>query len=115
MNKRLTPQYIVLGVLLLWTLVAQLTYSSYYIYVQATREENLPVPFDTADLSTRITELRPSYERSGLRIGDDVIALNGEPLVGMKQLQEMRFGLHPGDTLRVLVRRNTGGAVRTIE
>jgi phosphoserine phosphatase RsbU/P len=115
MNKRPALQYGILGVLLLWALVAQLTYSGYYIYIRATRDRNLPVPFMTADLSTRIEHLPPGYENTGLRVGDDVIALNGEKLVGMKQIEELRFELHPDSILRVTVEREEGGARKTLE
>src|SRR5438270_6571577 len=115
MNKRPTLQYGILGVLLLWALIAQLTYSGYYIYIQATRDRNLPVPFLTADLSTRIEYLPPGYENTGLRVGDDVIALNGERVEGMKQIEELRFELHPGSILRVTVEREEAGVKKTVE
>jgi len=109
-----TLQYAVLTLLLLWALTAQLTYSGFVIYAQANLKKDLPVPFTTREYSTRIAELRPSYENSGLEIGDDVAALNGTRVEGAKQIDELRFNLHPGDTLAVTVRRTANGRSQTL-
>lgn len=109
LTKRPNLQYAVLGLLLLWALTAQLTYSGFVIYTQANSTKYLPVPFRTKEYSTSIAWLPPSYENSGLKVGDDVVALNGKRVEGTKQIDEMRFNLHPGDRLGITVQRSANG------
>ena len=113
-TKRPTLQYALLTLLLLWAFTAQLTYSGFVIYTQVNSTKYLRVPFTTWEYSSRISGLRPGYENSGLNIGDEVIALNGQPLRGIKQLDEIRFSLHPGDRLVVSVRRTSAGKTQTL-
>ncbi len=103
--KKPTLQYAALGVLLAWALIAQLTYSSYIIYIQANAARYLRVPFITDEYTPRITALLPTYENSGLKPGDEVLAINGQPVRGMSQFATARFSLHPGDTLVLTIRR----------
>ena len=114
-TKKPTLQYAVLTFLLLWALAAQLTYSGFVIYTQVNSTKYLRVPFTTGEYSTRISGLRPGYENSGLKIDDEVLALNSEPLRGVKQLDEIRFNLHPGDRLVITVRRTTNGQSQTMD
>ncbi len=110
--KKPTLQYAVLGVLLLWALIAQLTVSAFMIYVQATSREYLSVPFDSFEYTTRISHVARTYESSGLRVGDEVLALNGERVEGSEQID--RTQLHPGQTLVVTVRRDIAGSAETL-
>ena len=114
LTKKPNLHYAVLGLLLLWALTAQLTYSGFVIYTQANSTTYLPVPFRTGEYSTSIAWLPPSYENSGLKIGDDVVALNGKRVEGTKQIDEMRFNLHPGDTLGITVQRKANGRSQTL-
>lgn len=107
--KKPNLQYAVLTALLIWALTAQLTYSGFVIYTHTNSAKYLQVPFRTKEYSTRIAWLPPSYEKSGLEIGDDVVALNGTRVEGMRQIDDMRFNLHPGDMLGITVRRMANG------
>jgi len=112
--KKPTLQYAVLGILLAWALLAQLTYSSLLIYIQAHSSEYLGLPYDTNTYSTQISSVAQPYANIGLLVGDDVIALNGRRLIGVQQMEDLGFGLRSGETLRVTVRRNIGGTEQTI-
>jgi sigma-B regulation protein RsbU (phosphoserine phosphatase) len=112
--RKPTWQYAVLGLLLLWAVVAQLTLSGFMIYVQATSKKFLSVPFDTAEYTTRISHVDAGYLNSGLRAGDEVVALNGHQIEGSDQIDRMQFELHPGDPLLVTVRRGSDGHVQTL-
>jgi sigma-B regulation protein RsbU (phosphoserine phosphatase) len=107
-------QYAVLGILLLWSLLAQLTFSAFVIYLQAHASQNLRIPFATEMYTKRISEILPGYEKSGLQINDEVLALNGELVLGEQQLDDARLNLHVGETLHVRVRRTVGGAEQTL-
>ncbi len=103
-------QYALLGILLLWALITQ----GLMIYVQVISKEDLGVPFERADFTTRISHVAPSYGNSGLQAGDEVVALDGKQIEGSDQIDRMRFELHPGDTLSVTVRRGAAGGTRTV-
>ena len=102
-------QYIILGVLLFCALNAQLAYSGYVLYVQAYRSQHPSLPFYPANLTTRIAAVPAIYGKSGLKIDDQVLALNGQPVSGLKTLDEARFNLRPGDTLVIRVSRTDQG------
>ena len=106
---RLTSRRFVLGVLLLWALLAQAAYSAFLIYVQINHVPTLPLPFTTAEFSQRIDGLQPGYEHSGLQKGDTVIALNGEPVEGEQELAEFRLRLEEGETISITVDRARDG------
>ncbi len=73
--KKPTLQYAVLGILLLWALLAQLTFIGFIIYIQA----NAATICQCHSLRsvTQIIHIAPGYEKSGLKIGDDIVAVNG--------------------------------------
>lgn len=113
MKKTRKVQYIVLTVLLLWAFAAQLSYSGYEIYAQS--DTQLPAfPFYVKEFTRKIVSLWPDYANSGLKIGDDVMALNGKPIRGVKQILDERFRLRPGDALTVTVRRTISARTETL-
>lgn len=101
--KRPTLQYIALGVLLAWALVAQLTYSG---FAMSFERQHPPLPFHTASYTLRINSLLPGYATSGLHRNDEILAMNGQPVEGEAQLDNARASLHPDDILTITVRRN---------
>jgi phosphoserine phosphatase RsbU/P len=107
--KKLTLQHAVLTLLLVWAALAQITFSSFMVYIQATSGDYARVPFVTQSYTTRISLILPGYENSGLRIRDEVLALNGLAVHGLEQIDSLRFEMHPGDTLNITLRR--GAAV----
>src|SRR5450755_928467 len=103
--KKPALQYVVLVALLAWATVAQFTFSGFMLYVQTTTSSYTRVPFITRQYTAEISNLLPSYEDSGLRVGDRILQLNGQPVRGLALPDRMRFELHPGDTLNVKVQR----------
>ncbi len=114
MNRRPTPQYIVLAILLLWAFAAQLTYSGYRIYMEANASRHIEFPFYTREWTRQIAGLQTGYEHCGLEVNDELLVLNGEPVTGAKQMEETQLSLHPGDTLNVTVRRSVAGRTDTL-
>ncbi len=109
MTEKQPLQQAILGLLLAWALIAQLTYSGFLIYLQANASRYAQVPFHTNNFSTTISEIPEAYRNSRLQAGDNVLALNGEPVKGEEQLDEVRFGSRPGETLTVTVERSVNG------
>ena len=109
MTEKQPLQQAILGLLLAWALIAQLTYSGFLIYLQANASRFAQVPFHTYSFSTTISEIPEAYLNSGLQAWDNVLALNGEPVKGEEQLDEVRFGSRPGETLTVTVERSVNG------
>jgi sigma-B regulation protein RsbU (phosphoserine phosphatase) len=107
-------QYAVLGLLLVWALLAQLTFIGFILYVQANAAYDLAAPFITRVYTTEILHLAPTYENSGLKIGDQVLAVNGVQVKGAEQIDDLLFRLHPRSTLAVTVRRTVNGGSRIL-
>lgn len=108
-------QYIVLATLLFCALNAQLAYSGLVLYLQSHRSQYVDLPFYLADYTTKIDAVPKAYEKSGLKVNDQVLALNNEPLTGLKMLAQVRFGLRPGDSLLVKVSRMEEGQRRIVD
>lgn len=112
---RVRWQYVVLFVVLGWGLSSQIAYSIYAVNRYANRQYNLDLPFNHPYTSTVISHIPPRYRDSGLRRGDDVLALDGEPVMGRKTFENFPAHLHPGNTLTVTVRRKVNGEVRQMD
>ena len=108
-------QQILLGLLLLWALIAQLTYSGFLVYLQANASRYAQVPFYTHEFSTVISEIPSAYRHSGLRLKDDIVALNQKPISGEEQLDQVRFGSRPGETLAITVDRKATGTTTRVD
>jgi sigma-B regulation protein RsbU (phosphoserine phosphatase) len=102
-------QYILLAVLLFCALNAQLVSSGFVLYTQARSSQYLGLPFDRFSETAKISAIPAAYEKSGLKVNDEILALNGKPLTGLKALEEVRFSLRPGDLLVVRVSRMASG------
>ena len=105
-------QYIILGLLLFCALNAQLAYTGVALYFQANPSRYVDLPFYVFDETLRISATPKIYENSGLQVNDEILALNGEPLTGLKMLAQIRFSLRPGDSLLVKVSRTVKGQRR---
>src|SRR5579875_1259107 len=112
-SSRPTLQYAILGVLFAWALLAQLTISSFVIYSEATSSQHVESPFTTRSETVQIHSLKTAFQHSGLQVGDDILALNGQPIAGAEQLDNILFHLRPGDTLTVTLRRSVAGHAET--
>jgi hypothetical protein len=67
LTKKPNLQYAVPGALLVWALVAQLTFMGFIVYVQANAAYDLGAPFTTRVYKTRILYLAAGYENSARR------------------------------------------------
>ncbi|MDQ2711983.1 MAG: SpoIIE family protein phosphatase [Acidobacteriota bacterium] len=101
-------QQAILAILLFWALGAQLTYSGFRVYLQANSANYAQVPFNTGPFSTVISGIPDAYRNAGLKPGDNLVALDGKPIVGEVQLDQ-RFSSHSGRALTVTVDRQVGG------
>ena len=113
-TKKPTLQYAILALLLLWALISQLTFTGSLIYTQAGADKSVQTPFLLANFGTKISEITPAYEHSALKIGDDILAFNGQPLDSEKQVEEEWFLLRPGDTLSITLAREQNGRRQTL-
>ena len=72
-----------------------------------------PLQFDIDSL--KITSLQPEAKQAGLTVGDMLTAVQGSPYTGEADwLTLIRSELHPGDELRVTVRKSDG-ALKTVQ
>lgn len=76
-------------------------------YFDLHHRPNTPFQFDVDSL--KLTSVRPEAAKAGLAVGDTLVALNGSAYGGhARWLTLIRTSLHPGDTLRVTLRRPDG-------
>src|SRR5881394_2669317 len=103
-SEKAIARYAILGLLLVWALIAQVASSPFVTYMQGTSGTYVRLPFGTAEDTMRIVAILPGYENSGLGVADDVLALNGRAVEGTRQLDEASRGLRPGDVVSIRVR-----------
>lgn len=113
-TKKPTLQYAVLAVLLLWASIAQLTYSGFQIYTQATAAKSVQTPFLLYEFSTKIGQIQPAYQNSGLKAGDDIWAFDGQVITSRQQLDNEWLVLQPGDKLTITLIRTHDGRKETL-
>jgi sigma-B regulation protein RsbU (phosphoserine phosphatase) len=97
-----------LAVLLFCALNAQLAYTGINFYVLAHSSRLVKLPFQRFDETLKVSAIPDEYKSSGLKVNDEIVALNGESVTGLKQLDQMAFSLHPGDRLVMKVSRIVG-------
>jgi sigma-B regulation protein RsbU (phosphoserine phosphatase) len=112
--KKQSLQYIALVALLAWSLVAQFTSSAYRTYIQVTAGQHVLPPFIRAEFSAKIERLPPRYRASDLRIGDEIMALNGKTIESAQQFEGSLLPMKPGQTLAVTVKRMEDGRAKTM-
>jgi sigma-B regulation protein RsbU (phosphoserine phosphatase) len=96
-------------VLLLWALISQLTYSGFLIHAQKTSAKRVQIPFLLDPFSTKISLVLPPYESEGLRIGDNIMAFDGQPIDSARQFDNAWFEMNPGEMLSVTLLRTHNG------
>lgn len=103
--RKLTPQYVALALLLLWALVAEVSFASHILYAMAVTGKSTALPFLLHPYTNRISNMLPGYEHGPLQKGDEVLQVNGRPIEGREQIDRFVTELHAGDTVRITVRR----------
>jgi sigma-B regulation protein RsbU (phosphoserine phosphatase) len=106
-----TKQNALLGVLLLWALIAQGIFSGLAI---SQSNQPLRLPFSFRDYSAIVDRVQPNYRYSAFRPGDEVIALDGEPVTGHATIAAVNGRLRPGVTVLVTVKRTEGAQTKTL-
>lgn len=74
-------------------------------YLNPTVTSRNPLVYDA---SLRITGVKREASEAGLRVGDEVVALNGHPIYGLRTLQVAVAHEVPGEILRVRARATSG-------
>ncbi|MBV9677437.1 MAG: SpoIIE family protein phosphatase, partial [Acidobacteriaceae bacterium] len=92
-----------------------LAFTGINIYVLSHASRIVGLPFYLYDQTLKISGLRSEFASSGLKVNDEIVALNGQSVTGSKLLDEMSFSLHPGDQLMVKVSRVVGGQRRWLD
>jgi hypothetical protein len=81
MKRSAAKQYALLGVLLLWALMAQGIFSGFAIYSSESNQQ-ARLPFSLRDYSAVIAGVFGDYQKGGFRPGDEIIAIDGERVIG---------------------------------
>lgn len=92
---------------LLLVAVCQLCYSFALIqwYTFPEQEAQSPILFDA---QKHITRLQSEAEKTGLKLGDELQAINGQPVWGLRQLQILIAQAKPGQTITLLSKDASG-------
>jgi phosphoserine phosphatase RsbU/P len=112
--RKPTVQYVTLCCLFAWAITAQLAISAWAFYSSATAAQHVEWPFNARFDTLQIANLPSGYQDSGLHIGDEIVALNGQSIRGYDQIDYILFNVPPGDALRVTVHRQANGHVNTV-
>src|SRR4051812_42431989 len=93
--------YWLLAVYILVSLTYQVIASVSLITGYFDLRHQIQEPFKTDFNTLQITDLTPGASAAGLRIGDRLESLNGEPYHGRAQWQSIRWYARPGDRISV--------------
>jgi sigma-B regulation protein RsbU (phosphoserine phosphatase) len=115
MKPLVSKQYILLGALFLWALIAQGTFSGYVVYAQAHSQEraHLPVTFD--DYSPVVQYVYPNAHASGIKPGDEIVAVDGAPMQGFAQIAGLEDRSRPSEMVTLTVKRTDGPLTKTFD
>jgi phosphoserine phosphatase RsbU/P len=105
MKPPVTKQYVLLGVLLLWALIAQGIFSGRAIYGQLESNRQERLPFLLYDYSTVVSLIFPEYHDAVVKVGDEITALDGKPVLGRDTIASVEEQLKPSATVLVTVKR----------
>jgi sigma-B regulation protein RsbU (phosphoserine phosphatase) len=113
MKRSAAKQYALLGVLLLWALMAQGIFSGFAIYSSESNQQ-ARLPFSLRDYSSVIGAVFGDYQKGGFRPGDEIIAIDGERVIGRATIANVNDRLTPGARLTVSIRRVEAGRAMTL-
>lgn len=94
-----------LGILFALSLASQLSYSWWMVYHQTKSASYVEVPFSQEQFSRIIRNVSQQYKTSGLRPGDEVLRINGQPLDGAALEAQLWHGSKPDDMVTVFIQR----------
>jgi hypothetical protein len=89
-----------LGLLFAWALASQLPYSWWLLYLQAQSGNQVQIAFSQYQFSKTIKEVPEAYKDSGLRAGDELVAIDGLVIDGLEREVRLWYDSKPNDPLR---------------
>jgi sigma-B regulation protein RsbU (phosphoserine phosphatase) len=98
-------QYSVLLLLLVWSGIAQSIISGYHFYISSLGPEVGRLPFFFSGDSLEVRGSPSELASMNLKPGDELVALDGEPIMGLRQMERKRLSFKPGQKVEVTVRR----------
>ena len=98
-------QYSLLFVLLAWSVIAQSIISGYQIYAQHRGAGAGSMPFRVSEDSLELQGSNSQLRSMGLKPGDELVAIDGEPITGYRQLERKRFQVKAGQNVAITIQR----------
>jgi sigma-B regulation protein RsbU (phosphoserine phosphatase) len=95
-----------LGLLFAWALASQLPYSWWLLYLQAQSGSQVQIAFSEYQFSKTIQEVPEAYKDSGLRAGDELVAIDGAVIDGLEREVRLWYDSKPNDPVTVVVNRH---------
>ncbi|MFZ0594336.1 MAG: GAF domain-containing SpoIIE family protein phosphatase [Bryobacteraceae bacterium] len=108
MNLRSRAVYFLLFVYIAISLTYQIVASVSFIVGYFNLRHQVRAPFGVDSERPAITSVTKEAKRAGLAAGDTIESLNGAPYNGEALWRATRWYAHPGDVLRVGIRRANG-------
>jgi len=107
---RRTPRifYVLLGLYIAITFAYEAAGTASFLVGYFDLRDQVKEPFQLRFPDVRITGLRDSAKAAGLRVGDTVEILNGQPCCERVQWHDVRWYARPDQVWRVTVRRSDG-------
>lgn len=112
MKRSANKQYVLLGVLLLWALIAQGIFSGLAILEHLSQQARLPLFL--SDYSAAIQGVEPNYRDSRFRPGDELVAIDGVPVTGRASIADLNRRVHPGLQLSITVKRQENSVIQSV-
>jgi sigma-B regulation protein RsbU (phosphoserine phosphatase) len=103
--KRKSKLYLLLGALFVIALLYQTRHTIVGIQELFFPTAQARAPFSLKQLSQVIGEVRPEAQQAGIREGDILLSVNGEPYTGSASIIKPLMNAHPGDPLSIRIQQ----------
>jgi sigma-B regulation protein RsbU (phosphoserine phosphatase) len=103
--KSRSKLYILLGALFVIALLYQARHTIVGVQQLFFPSEQVRMPFILKPVSQVIGEVRPEAQQAGIREGDMLLSINGQPFTGTASIIEPLMNAHPGDSLTVRIQQ----------
>ncbi len=98
---------------MLWALLAQGIFSGLAIRSQLNEEARFPLFF--RDYSAILGGVQPNYHDGRFKPGDEVLAIDGQPVIGRVTIAAANERVRPGATFVITVKRGEGAQAKAID